>query len=195
MICQKCKNNISDSVSHCPHCNNAFSSIIKTKTLIRCPQSHVVDPSWTSCPACRWNRSSSQDRIIPKEHSTDKNINKDISTDISIIHENLMPVKGGLTKLNYKYTLIGCIYSFSRKPDGILYELKSGKSYFAIKNQEYKVYATLICHPTKIVLIFNSNEFPISINNKPINDDRIELKNNDTITIGKFTCNIVIFSH
>jgi len=48
--CPKCKETNPDNANFCKSCR---SPIPKSEDKIRCPNGHIMDPSWTECPICQ----------------------------------------------------------------------------------------------------------------------------------------------
>jgi len=48
--CPKCKATNPDNANFCKNCR---SPIPKSEDKIRCPNGHIMDPSWTECPICQ----------------------------------------------------------------------------------------------------------------------------------------------
>jgi len=211
--CPKCNIDNSDGVKFCKGCGTLLNDASEEK--IRCPNGHILDPTWTKCAYCGTDvsainttqeQASKQSTDVPISEARRKTIVENSFSDddtFEDIPDNRREVsqKGKTIVSNVPYIqgqeqrpkLVGFLVSFTQQIHGQSFELREGRVYIgkdpscgiSIDDSEMSSEHGLLLYRREKFIL----EDRLSTNGTFVNDteidDKIILNNYDRIRMGK----------
>ena len=179
--CPKCRTTNPDGARFCKACRAPIPNISEK---IRCPNGHIMDPTWKDCPICRADTGSGRGLTTPSHEKTfmqsgnaslkvsggprrktkvEGPVSEGVSAGAKKARRKTVVISpdqnGPKNNAIAKPRMVGFLVTYSHEPSGTYYEIREGRHMIGAGNVDISVKGDKNMSSEQAILLFRRGLF------------------------------------